>query len=297
MKRHYLILSFLFFTLLTRAQNLVPNYSFELYSSCPNNGDQLNYAIPWYSPTTATPDYFNTCGSGGYGAPLNIWGYQNAKTGNGYGQIAVYGSITTSIREYLQIALSDTLVQGKLYCISFYVSQAGISYYSAHNPIAITEIGLLLSNTAVSSSNDQPLPYTPQIVSPVGTFITDTVQWVEISGLYTALGGEKYLTIGNFKDDASTDTVFIANSGINPQGYYYVDDVSIIDCDSLVGLNEELANQFFTLFPNPNSGNMTLKYNLLPTDKAFIDIFDLTGKLSKSIFLPSERDKIDLSGN
>ena len=47
--------------LLHAQTNLVPNGSFETYTMCPDGGGVINYATPWYSPTTGTTDYYNSC--------------------------------------------------------------------------------------------------------------------------------------------------------------------------------------------------------------------------------------------
>jgi hypothetical protein len=279
------------------AQNLVPNSSFENYSTCPNSGGQINYASPWYSPTAGSTDYFNSCGAVGFQPSLNVWGSQNPRTGNAYAEIAVYGSVSgVSAREYLSVQLTDSLVQNKLYCVEFYVNHSGISTFSTmYTPIAVSEIGLLLTSNPISTTNWNVLPYTPQVVSPAGVVLNDTVQWVKVSGIYTALGGEKYITIGNFKNDLSTDTSIVGRPGYDPQGYYFVDDVSIIDCDSLAGVNEQNLIAYLNVYPNPNDGNMTLKYNLEQKDFGQLRIFDLTGKLVYSKLLNPNENQITLS--
>jgi hypothetical protein len=227
---------------------------------------------------------------------MNIWGNQNARTGNGYAEIAVYGSSGPSIRDYVQVQLTSPMVAGHLYCVEFYVSQAGISsYVSMYTPIAVSQIGLFLSPTAVSSSTSQPLPYSPQIVSPVGIVITDTIGWTKISGVYTAVGGEKYITIGNFKTDALTDTLVVGRPGYDPQGYYYVDDVSIINCDSLAGVPDNSNIPETSIFPNPSDGNMTLKYNWGQNEPGTLKIFDLTGRLVYSMALNPGNNEAPLS--
>ncbi len=77
----------------TAQTNLVPNPSFETYTNCPNNGSQINYAFPWYSPTWGSPDYYNTCDGSAvlsFGVPLNWFSYQYARTGSGYSGIYCY---------------------------------------------------------------------------------------------------------------------------------------------------------------------------------------------------------------
>ena len=40
--------------------------------------------------------------------------------------------------------------------------------------------------------------YVPQVVNPSNKVIVFVGQWYEVSGEFIAVGGEKYLTIGNF---------------------------------------------------------------------------------------------------
>src|SRR3989337_4111166 len=59
--------------------NLVPNFSFEQYSTCPTGQDQIQYATGWskYSISTSTPDYYNACApSSGFGVPKSLACYQ-----------------------------------------------------------------------------------------------------------------------------------------------------------------------------------------------------------------------------
>ena len=290
MKKIISFFFFLFSFFFSVSQNLVPNYSFEDTTQCPFDGGQISFAPPWYSPTLGTTDYFKQCGLAGFvGVPSNVRGFQFARTGDAYISFAAYGASSGfTIREYAQVQLLDTLIQDITYCVSFYVSHTG--YNPTYAPIAITQIGLLLSNNPITSSNDQPLAFTPQIVSPVGVYLNDTTLWTEIWGTYTALGGERFITIGNFKDDASTDTIIIANPGLDPQGYYYVDDVSVIDCDSLVGVIEYENSSLFNIFPNPNDGEMNLEYTIKSKDRGEVNIYDITGKLVDKYILNPNND-------
>ena len=59
--------------------NLVPNYSFEIYDTCPIYGDQVQYSIGWskYCLDMFTPDYYNACASdSGLDIPNNVLSYQ-----------------------------------------------------------------------------------------------------------------------------------------------------------------------------------------------------------------------------
>jgi hypothetical protein len=54
------------------AQNLVPNPSFENYTTCPTAASQLYVAPPWTSPTTGGAEYFNICSSSNVGVPFSL---------------------------------------------------------------------------------------------------------------------------------------------------------------------------------------------------------------------------------
>ena len=225
---------------LSAQTNLIPNWSFETDTTCPYQGSQINYAFPWYSPTGGSPDYFNGCDGSAissFGVPLNWPGYQYAKTGMAYVGIYCYdwnGSYP-DLKEYLQVKLTDSLIANRKYCVSFYVNLAK-PHGPAYNVVAITKIGMFISDTAVSDTTTYTLPYTAQIQSPAGYYLSDTVNWMEISGTYTAHGGEKYITIGNF--NIISDTICIVHHpGLQYSGaYYFIDDISVVDCT--VGVDE-----------------------------------------------------------
>ena len=74
--------------------------------------------------------------------------------------------------------------------------------------------------------NYAALPYTPQVESPLNAYLTNASGWTLVSGVYVAAGGEDHIVIGNFHDDATTNSV--AGPGQWPGGsYYYIDDVSV----------------------------------------------------------------------
>ena len=284
----------------SKAQNLVPNPSFEIYTSCPDGNsywpNEVNLATPWYNPTKFSPDYYDSCFASvsTVGVPYNFTGYQYAHTGHAYVGCCMYGSSSgyPSIREYVQVQLLDSLTQNRKYCVNFYVD------LSLGNPppygYAITEIGLLFSNNAIIQTNYNYLNYSAQVTSPVGIFITDTANWIQISGTYTALGGEKFITIGNFKNDSATDTLSYAAYGQQKGAYYYIDDVSITECTN--GINELQNNRVeLKIYPNPNNGSMMLDYNL--KNDAHLEITDITGNLLRTYILPATETTTQIQNN
>lgn len=113
MKKLFLISTTVLMSLVANGQNLVPNYSFENYTSCPTATAQFNLATPWDMPANtggATTDFYNECNTTGTAdVPLNVGGYQSAKTGIGYAGLYTYGA---GVREYMQVQLSSSLIAG-----------------------------------------------------------------------------------------------------------------------------------------------------------------------------------------
>lgn len=204
------------------AVNLVPNPSFENYVSCPTGFGQFFQTVAWTLPNTGTSDLFNTCSPGSFpsvNVPANQIGYQAAFNGVGYAGIIPYSS-APDYREYVQAQLTSPLINGNTYQFSFWVSLGDTSM------VALDRLGAYFSVGPISVGNYAPLLFTPQIESPANTFLTDTVNWMQISGSFVAAGGEDHVIIGNFHDDATTNTVPGPDNW--PGGaYYYIDDVSV----------------------------------------------------------------------
>jgi gliding motility-associated-like protein len=209
------------------SMNLTRNYSFENYSSCPISDGLLFLATPWISPTSATPDYFNECSSNAQSSvPTSTFGHRWPRTGKGYAGFITYVNGMPETREFIQVELSDSLIQGKLYCVGFYVSLGETFDYSSNG------LSAYFSTTPISCSTCS-LPYTPQI-NYLGTPIADTLNWTLISGTFIATGGEKYATIGNFNSDANTSVSLVNSSGSGGvAAYYYIDDVYVGTCDTI----------------------------------------------------------------
>ncbi len=220
--------------------NLVPNPSFEYTIDCLLNGGDIIKAIPWFAPNTvSSSDYFNACyyyptppPCGGGGVPNNLFGFQEARTGQAYAGIGLYesGWPHGGYREYIEVKLNDTLEAYKLYCVEFWVSLTRLC--NNPEPDGIDGIGAYFSKDSVRYLNTDTsyvINVSPQVLNPIGNIISDTTNWVKISGVFTAQGGEDYLTIGNFIRDENLHISFPPHGGY---AYYYIDDVSVIECDT-----------------------------------------------------------------
>ncbi|MEI8202438.1 MAG: T9SS type A sorting domain-containing protein [Bacteroidota bacterium] len=282
--KYSLIILLIFFWLEGDAQtNLVPNPSFEFALDC--TGAEITRAAPWFTPAN-TCDYFNSCfyspfyfPCGGGSVPNNNFGFQEARTGQAYAGIGLceLGDPLGGYREYIEVKLLDTLKRGRIYCVEFWVSLARIC--QSPLPIGIDAIGTYFSNDTLKySSNDTSLVFNvaAQIQNPEWNIITDTTNWVKVSGWFVAQGGESYMTIGNFKRDENTHTLVAYTNTPGSNGdiaYYYIDDVSVIRCDSISPFSEG----GIVIYPNPTEDefNIEVKGN---TAEISFEIFNSTGQ-------------------
>lgn len=260
MKTLYAALALTFVSTVLFAQNLVLNPSFENYSSCPVGPSEFENATNWTHPfintigdTCSTSDLFSTCspfGALGVGVPDNVMGSEAAHTGNSYAGFIAYEGFTafgcnslfgSNWREYVQGELSAPLQAGQTYCVSFWISLADNVKWSTD------DIGVYLSNSQLSyqcaNVGNSVLPVTPQLENTTGD-IDNVNGWVQLSWDYTASGGEQYIIIGNFKNDANTTYSCVNQSAFNPYSYYYIDDVSVAPgaCTVPCALNVEIES-------------------------------------------------------
>jgi gliding motility-associated-like protein len=248
--KYLLTYLFIILTFYSKAQNLVPNYSFENYSACPSlTNNQITLAIPWTSATaTCSTDYFNAC-STIFNVPNYPAGYQLAKTGEAYA--GLYFLQTPEYREYLQIKLDSVLKSNKCYYVEFYVNLGD------GMPSAVNNISANLSINQPVGIEGVLIPLTPHILNIGNPIINDSINWVKISGYYTALGGEQYLTIGNFFNDVNTNIMGpLPNNAV---AYYFVDDVTVeeVKVKQWNYANTSLClNESVVLSPNTNDTNI-----------------------------------------
>ncbi len=218
----------LFFCSILKAQsiaNVIANGSFEENYDC-NQPVPISKAKSWLSIDSSSYAglYYSTCN--GY-VPLNANAFQYARTGSAYAISTLYW-INTG-RGYLKNRLKQQLQAGKRYCAKFYVNIANSSTYG------IDGFGIYFGGDLIDTITKCTIPLTyisPQVQNPIGNIISDTLDWVPVTGTFVANGTEKYALVGNFKSDGSTDTTLI-NSDNLPLIFadVCIDDVSCIDID------------------------------------------------------------------
>ncbi len=208
------------------AQNLVNNGNFETKSYCPGtfNQQSLNTIAGWWQATDGTPDYFHTC-SDKVGVPNNLFGQQPAKDGDGYAGLVTYTIDKKNYREYLQTKLTRPLEPGEMVCVEMHISAADFCNYVTDG------IGILLSPKKVESNLQTELSFNASMGNPHLNMLDENEEWQLLSDVYTAAGGEEYLTIGNFKTDKELKVIRrtedFKSKGYGKWSYVYIDDVKV----------------------------------------------------------------------
>ena len=257
------------------AQNLVPNPSFENYNTCPTSLSNIAYAplynnfptvTDWVSPAVdGSPDYFNACAPAGVPGsvhvPVNFIGNRTARTGQGYTGLYMIDFLDTTAsrrytedyREYIMCRMAQPLQAGRKYYVSFFVSRAAqpsviAAPYPEKNIVLTDGVGVHFSSRnvdmgTVNKVGGAPPPhYNTNLSLPAhvrnrpGSFIADTAGWVKIQGLYTAAGGERWLTLGYFNDGMppsyQTHLTLVPHPTRGVTSYLYVDDLCVLDYEA-----------------------------------------------------------------
>ncbi|MFN7013984.1 MAG: hypothetical protein ACK4ON_06920 [Bacteroidia bacterium] len=224
--------------------NLVPNPGFEVYDTCPDTGGggvEICRAIPWFQPYYPEPincggssDFYHACAGS---VPHNYVGYQWANNGLGYVAISPYqfsASTTDLWREYIEVELLNPLINNKKYCVSWYSNLPDKPTLIRN---ACNRIGAFFSIDTLFQTGLQYdyIPVIPQVENL--EIITDTSNWVLFKQIFTAQGGEKFMTVGNFRSGVMTSTILINSN--NVWTYYYFDDFGVYELPEIEAGNND----------------------------------------------------------
>jgi hypothetical protein len=223
--------------------NLVPNGDFESYSSCPPNPfGTINYAVPWFQPNYpyagagGSSDFDHFCS--GYDCSSFM---QCPRSGEGMGGIGLFHFPhldTDEGREYLEVGLIDSLKPGKKYCLRIYVNMLDRDCFP------VKQIQAVLTNDSLlyTSPNFEYIPGQMPVLE-ADAVVDDSINWVMLSTVHTAMGGERFLTIGCFEPGDSVIYDSICPNPLPPgsyAGYYWFDDISIYEQPDVFAGNDTL---------------------------------------------------------
>lgn len=232
--------------------NLVKNPSFEEKTGCPNYRDRgnkqeyISHASYWtdvIKELRDAPIYYNYDPACFLTLIQPEMQFHRPRTGDAMMNLMVWGPNRESLliahqsKCYLRGELKEPMVANRKYFVSYHVrlhDNHALENKESGNT-GINSLGIHFCDTQFFFGAAPPyvdtLVYdldeiTPQLLS--NRFWLDTVQFEEVTGIYQAKGGERYITMGNFLDNIATKLKTIPNSGPGfGQVSYYLDDITI----------------------------------------------------------------------
>lgn len=211
----------------THAQNLLSNGNFDELNACLGPLPDFSCIEGWSTATAGddgnSPDL---CYAGALFFPL-------VSTTAHSGLYFLGLECSTTNPEYAQIQLSEPLVAGASYCITFRAAQYEEGFASP-------TVGITFSSTPLSNS-----PF-EQGLSPAvsGQLSPEPNAWQTITGSFTANGDENYLIVSGFD-----------NNSTGPFPYVYFDSIELIECSSETVTEEILFFAPTAFTPNGDGRN------------------------------------------
>jgi hypothetical protein len=292
---------FLFFCQFSFAQtNLVPNWSFENYDTCPDNVFQLNRCSDWLQFRNPC-DYFNACCTNGIeGVPDNIAGTNmEAACGVAYVVINAYTETIINYKTYIGAQLTSPLVVGTKYYVNFKASPCGFhSTQSTTCQGVCNKLGAFFTTIGYNyQTNPMPIPNYSQVYTD--SLIKDTGVWTTVRGSFIADSAYQYIAIGNFFSDSLTTYMEIYPPGDGPCAAYYIDCICCSSdsmyCETLVTGEETHSKPEISVYPNPCINELTIEMNNVSASIFYATIYDIEGRTVLNEKFPIQNDaSIDL---
>jgi outer membrane protein OmpA-like peptidoglycan-associated protein len=229
MKKYFLFIGLFTCTLgmAQEGENMVENGSFENFDKTPKKLGGMTNATGWESATGQKADLFVSDRKVPEIDPSkNIYGGETPQDGNAFAGVLVYSKGNKMPRTYITSKMNETMKKGQTYCVKFYVSLADNSKF------AIDNIAAHFSKKDISITDKKTILDKPHVRETNNKIISAMYGWERVCGTYTAQGGEKFITIGNFNTSEETkeDKIRPDKNNKAPQimaAYYFVDNVSV----------------------------------------------------------------------
>lgn len=129
--------------------------------------------------------------------------------------------------EFITGEMSQPMVAGQTYCVSFHVLLHRSSKWAAK------DIGILFHTDQGLLTNTSDLTtLKASLYANDGDYVTNT-KWIQFNGYYVASGGEKFITFGSFGDGECAEMSelgfdpYFQVDGLSNKAYYQLDDISV----------------------------------------------------------------------
>ncbi|MFT5822252.1 MAG: gliding motility-associated-like protein [Crocinitomix sp.] len=253
------------FTKNGNAQNLVPNFSFEVYDSTnlyewpgsPGAGCPMHfYCQDWFDTPNCpgTVQAFSNVLPAPYNAPSNGISFSYGQHEDSYIGIMVYRvEVEEDIRTVANVKLTDTLIAGEFYEVSFHYKLAYNDWDT--NPLmSIDNLGALF--TADTATCEELLNMSPDVRTEPSV-IQDNIEWKKYRGLFRADGDETFMALGCMGPRADVKVEY--TPPLYTGAYYYFDSVAVVNADI-----------------NPSDVYWDLDANVFtPNDDALNDVYEI----------------------
>ncbi|RLD27782.1 MAG: hypothetical protein DRI54_00450 [Bacteroidetes bacterium] len=217
--------------------NLVNNGDFENYTGKLSKPGKFYLVDYWDVLTSGRADLFEAGNAlKSIGIPENIYGEQEAYSGQRYAGINAFSYDPKNVRSYLFTELNASLQKGQLYCVKYVVNLADRSRF------AIANLGAYFSDSKLDNDGGGNVFFEAQINNEFQKVLKNTLKWDAVCNVLTATGKEKYLVIGNLDTDSKTiKEKIIASESMDlsqvQMAYYYIDYVSVKPVDRFSDCN------------------------------------------------------------
>lgn len=217
-----------------QGQNLIPNYSFEEIINF--RGEKTS---GWHKVQFSdTPDYFNINSNySGHSVYEKYYGGIKPKTGEGFIGIFCYRynpeRQIRNVREFVQTELLEPLVTDSIYRIEISLR------LEPESNVATKNFGIYFNSEFLADYKEYKLLTVKPQVEFAFSSPDSRNNWITLSSFYKASGNEKFIMLGNFRNDKNTSLYKLAS--INDKtykkkwdlvkgekaSYFYIDDIIV----------------------------------------------------------------------
>ena len=251
--------------------NLIPNGSFEDFSSLPNDDCDWELAVGWSNAATSnacnttngTPDYFHTLGEGIFSSlPSNYFATLNPFEGNAVMGLTGTINLVPDFREYISIPLSNPLIIGQSYTLKFSLTTG-----TPNTP------GMFVNGWGATMTNGPVFQNTgTSNVIPISNFdfivpnVINTTTWETFTFTFIATEAFTHFTFGNFLSTANQTLVNNASGNGLAAAYVFIDGISLTPENAqplLVDIEDETICPGQTIVINPTITGGVEPYSLV----------------------------------